>query len=137
MRTMVAQGEEARRGKRAKKRITVLIACSASGETLTLSNWEKCKPSLFQGSISMPASHILCQQKAWMTSDIFQQWPDKLNSKMKRKGCSIVSFVDKCSAHPDVVYSNVKLVLFPLNTTLLIVSYKSWYTMQDYLAGLC
>ena len=34
MRTMVAQGEEARGGKRAKERITVLIACSASGEKL-------------------------------------------------------------------------------------------------------
>ena len=32
MRTMVVQGEEARGGKRAKERITVLIACSASGE---------------------------------------------------------------------------------------------------------
>ena len=33
-RTMVAQGEEARGGKKAKERITVLIACSASGEKL-------------------------------------------------------------------------------------------------------
>ena len=70
----------------------------------------------------MSASHILSQQKAWMTSDIFQQWLDKLNSKMKREGCSILLFVDNCPAHPDVVYSNVKLVLLPPNTTLLIVS---------------
>ena len=42
----------------------------------------------------MPASHILSQQKAWMTSDIFQQWLDKLNRKRKKKGCSIVLFVD-------------------------------------------
>ena len=32
MQTMVAQGEEARGGKRVKARITVLIACSASLE---------------------------------------------------------------------------------------------------------
>ena len=34
MQTMIAQGEEARGGKRAKERITILIACSASGEKL-------------------------------------------------------------------------------------------------------
>ena len=65
----------------------------------------------------MPVSHIVCQQKAWMTSDIFQQWLDKLNSKMKREGRSVLLIVDNCPAHPDVVYSNVKLVLLPLNTT--------------------
>ena len=52
-----------------------------------------------------------------MTSDIFQQWLDKLNSKMKREGCSILFFVDNCPVHPDVMYCNVKLVLLPLNTT--------------------
>ena len=42
----------------------------------------------------MPARHILTQQKAWMTSDMFQQWLDKLNSKRKREGRSILLFVD-------------------------------------------
>ena len=117
-RTMAVQGDEARGGKKAKDRITVLIACSATGEKLkpyVIGRSEN--PRCFRG-----ASHCLpvtysANKKAWMTSHLFQQWLDKLNSKMKREGRSILLFVDNCAAHPDVVCSNVKLVFLPPNTT--------------------
>ena len=36
---------------------------------------------------------------------------------MKCECCSILLFVDNCTAHPDVLFSNVKLVFLPPNTT--------------------
>ena len=48
---------------------------------------------------------------------VFQQWLDKLNSKMKRDNRSILLFIDNCTAHPDVQFSNVRLVFLPPNTT--------------------
>lgn len=52
-----------------------------------------------------------------MTSDLFEKWLDKLNSKMISESRSILLFIDNCTAHPDVVRSNVKLVFLPPNTT--------------------
>ena len=52
-----------------------------------------------------------------MTAELFQQWLDKLNSKMKRESRSILLFVDNCTSHPDLQFSNVKLVFLPPNTT--------------------
>ena len=52
-----------------------------------------------------------------MTSDIFESWLDKINSNMAAQCRSIVLFIDNCTAHPDVVRSNVKLMFPPPNTT--------------------
>ena len=52
-----------------------------------------------------------------MTAKLFQQWLDKLNSKMRSEGHSILMLVDNCTAHPDVEFSNVQLVFLPPNTT--------------------
>ena len=52
-----------------------------------------------------------------MTADLFKLWVDKLNSKMKRDGRSIILFLDNCTSHPDVQFSNAKLVFLPPNTT--------------------
>ncbi|XP_062511839.1 tigger transposable element-derived protein 6-like [Corticium candelabrum] len=52
-----------------------------------------------------------------MTSQLFENWLNKVNIKMKSEERSILLFVDNCTAHPDVVRSNVKLVFLPPNTT--------------------
>ena len=63
----------------------------------------------------LPVSYFL-NKRAWMTAELFQQWLDKLNSKMKCEGWSILLFVDNCTSHPDLQFSNVKLVFLPPNT---------------------
>ena len=37
-----------------------------------------------------------------MTSVLFKEWLEKLNSKMKLQGRNILLFVDNCGAHPEV-----------------------------------
>ena len=76
-------------------------------------------PRCFKGLTSLaclPVSYS-SNKTAWITVDLFQQWVDKLNSKMKREGRSILLFLDNCTSHPDVQFSNAKLVFLPPNTT--------------------
>ncbi len=98
----------------------MLLACSAVGEKLTpLVIGHSAKPRCFKGLVStlcLPVTYS-SNKKAWMTSDLFQQWLDKLNGKMKTENRSILLFIDNCSAHPDVTLSNIKLVFLPPNTT--------------------
>jgi hypothetical protein len=56
-------------------------------------------------------------KKAWMTSVLFREWAEKLNSKMKAQKRNILLLVDNCSAHPTLALSNVKMMFFPPNTT--------------------
>ena len=53
-----------------------------------------------------------------MTAELFQQWLDKLNSKMKCEDRSILLLVDNYTAHPDAQFSNVKLVFLPREAAL-------------------
>ena len=49
-----------------------------------------------------------------MTSEVFQEWIQKLDRMLFDKARNIVVLVDNCHAHPDVSYlTNVKLVLLP------------------------
>ena len=52
-----------------------------------------------------------------MTGQLFKQWLDKVNNRMIQQHRSILLFIDNCSAHPDVICSNIKLVFLPPNTT--------------------
>ena len=66
----------------------------------------------------MPPCLLLLKQESVDDSGVvFQQWLDKLNSKMKRDNRSILLFIDNCTAHPDVQFSNVRLLFLPPNTT--------------------
>ena len=114
-----AKGEQAKGGKKAKERVSVL-ACSATGEKLKpLVIGRSAKPRCFKELVSracLPVDYS-SNRRAWMTSKLFEEWLDKLNQSMQQKGRSILLLVDNCSAHPDVHRSNVKLVFLPPNTT--------------------
>ena len=117
-RSMVAKGEEAKGGKNSKERITALLACSAMGEKLTpLVVGRSANPRCFRGVTACLPVTYASTKKAWMTSQLFQTWLNTVNTKMKSEDRSILLFVDNCSAHPDVVRSNVKLIFLPPNTT--------------------
>lgn len=115
-----AKGEQANGGKKSKDRVSVLLACSATGEKLTpVVIGRSAKPRCFRGlatTACLPVDYK-SNKRAWMTSKLFEEWLDKLNQSMQRQGRSILLFVDNCSAHPDVLRSNVKLVFLPPNTT--------------------
>ena len=119
-RSLTVKGDDCRGGKKSKDRISVLLACSAVGEKLTpFVIGHSARPRCFKGlasTLCLPVTHS-SNKKAWMTGDLFQQWLDKLNSKMKAESRSILLFIDNCSAHPDVTRSNIKLVFLPPNTT--------------------
>jgi hypothetical protein len=118
-RTLAIKGDPAKGTKTAKDRITVLLACSAAGEKLTPLVIGKSKnPRCFQGKDkgTLPVQYRW-NKKAWMTSDIFSEWLDRLNSNMKNKKRHILLFLDNCGAHPDQQRSNIKVVFLPPNTT--------------------
>ena len=119
-RSLAIKGEEAKGGKKSKERVTVLLACSAIGEKLTpLVIGHSTNPRCFRAlgrSPNLPVTYT-SNRRAWMTSELFKVWLEKLSNKMKSEGRSILLFIDNCSAHPDVVSSNVKLIFLPPNTT--------------------
>ena len=117
---MSVKGEEAKGERKSKERITVLLACSSEGEKLRpFVIGHSANPRCFKGLASLACLPVtyFSNKKAWITAELFQQWLDKLNSKMKCEGRSILLLVDNCFAHSDIQFSNVKLVFFPPNTT--------------------
>lgn len=118
-RSLVKKGESCKGGKKSKNRITVLLACSATGEKLKpVVIGHSSNPRCFRGldRHCIPATYF-ANKKAWMTGDIFRQWLHQLNNSMVHQGRHILMFVDNCSAHPDVQLSHVKLTFLPPNTT--------------------
>ena len=118
-RSMVVRGDPRKGIKTSKERVTVLLTCSATGEKLKpLLIGKSLKPRCFKGidKAALPVTYC-ANRKAWMTSVLFKEWLDKLNSKMKMQGRNILLFVDNCGAHPEVKLTNVKMVFLPPNTT--------------------
>ena len=117
--SMVKKGESCKGTKLAKDRVTVLCACSATGEKLkplVIGHAEN--PRCFKSinKLNLPA-HYRWNRKSWMTATLFEEWLLKLNNKMKAQKRKILLFVDNCAAHPKMEMSNVKLNSFHPNTT--------------------
>ena len=55
--------------------------------------------------------------KLWVTGELFKSWLKRLNHKMRMQDRKILLFIDNCSAHPHLDFSNIKLAFFPHNTT--------------------
>ena len=118
-RSMVLHDDPRKGIKTSKERITVLLACSAAGhklKPLVIGNADN--PRCFRGTdkASLPVTYR-ANRKAWMTSILFQEWLERINSAMKLQRREILMFVDNCSAHPATELSNIKLVFLPPNTT--------------------
>ncbi len=118
-RSMVLKGHSCHGGKRAKDRITVLLACSATGEKLRpLVIGKANNPRCFKGydKHQLPVMYF-ADRKAWMTSELFTKWLCQLNNQMQRQKRNVLLMIDNCGAHPDITMSNVKLAFLPPNTT--------------------
>ena len=118
--TLAASGDGAKGTKVSKDRLTILFACSATGEKL--------QPLLIGKSANPRALKnvqrnrlgvtYVANKKAWMTSAIFTDWLHKINADMKRKRRHILLFLDNATSHPpDLTLSNIKLCYLPPNTT--------------------
>ena len=100
--SMIVKGDQASGGKKSKDRISVLLACSAAGEKLKpFVIGRSARPRCFRGLTSPLCLPVMYEsnRKAWMTSNLFKQWLDKLNNKMITQRRSILLFVDNCAAN--------------------------------------
>ncbi|CAG2249892.1 unnamed protein product [Mytilus edulis] len=118
--TLGQKGEACKGGKLAKERITVMLACSSTGEKLPpLVIGKAKKPRCFK-NINVNNLPVIWQssKKAWMTTYIFTEWIQQINKKMKSKKRKILLFLDNATSHSDsVTLSNVTIKFFPPNTT--------------------
>lgn len=117
--SLVLKGDKCNGSKYSKERLTVLLACSAEGEKLTPLVIGKSKnPRCFgkRNHASLGVEYTF-NGKAWMTRDIFTDWLKRLNNKMLSRKRKILLLLDNCRAHPNVSYSNLKLIFLPPNTS--------------------
>lgn len=105
-----------------KSRITVLFGVSAAGEKLIpLIIGKYKKPRCFKGVDVKKLPVIYESNKtAWMTAEIFTRYLTRINNDFKRNNRNILMLLDNCGAHPNLEFSNIKLLFLPPNTTSLI-----------------
>ena len=120
--TLTFKGVEAPGSKIAKDRMTLLLACNMDGsekiDPLTIGKSKN--PRCFKNVKTLPVDYK-ANKNAWMTADIWKEWLQHIDNKMRSKGRRIVMLCDNCAAHAnDVKLTNVKLVFLPPNTTSLI-----------------
>lgn len=116
---MISEGEDSTAVEVSKEHITVLLAASFTGEKIKpLIIGKSAKPrSFLSHDISSLGVDYFNNKKAWMTIQIFTQWANKLNNKMKTLERKVLIFMDDCSAHPTLTLSNIKFVMLPTNNT--------------------
>jgi len=118
--TLAPKGEACKGGKLAKERITVMLACSSTGEKLKPLVIGKAKQPRCFKNINIYNLPVFWQsnKKAWMTAYIFTEWITKINKLMKLKKRKVLLFLDNATSHAEpLVLSNVTLKFLPPNTT--------------------
>ena len=115
------------RGKKSKYRLTLLLACSATGHKLKpLAIGHSKKPRCFKGKDLNSVKVIYrYNTKAWMTSELFCEWLDIVNNQMRNVKRKILLIIDNCAARPHVERNNIKLVFLPPNTTAKLQPYDA------------
>lgn len=105
---------------RSKKRVTLLLGASLTGEKLpplVIGQFEK--PRCFKGVNNLPVKYNF-SKKAWMNTSIFNNYMSDLNNYFKKKNKNILMFLDNASCHVNIQYSNIKLMFLPKNTTSIL-----------------
>lgn len=117
--THAFKGEVCTGTKKSKERVTVLVCANMMGTEkcplLTIGKYKQ--PRCFRGVLLLPTEYK-ANPNAWMTSQIFEAWLQKWNSKLARCGRKIALFVDNCTAHPRIQNLEfIELIFLPPNTT--------------------
>jgi hypothetical protein len=107
--------------KKIKKRLTVAVTSNADGSTKL--------PLLFVGTARQPrcfggksADELGIQYvnaaKGWMNTELFTNWIERFNERMKSEGRHVLLLLDNVSSHRVTVpLSNVSVHMLPPNTT--------------------
>ncbi|GFX59468.1 tigger transposable element-derived protein 6 [Trichonephila clavipes] len=117
--TFTFKKEKCYGGRHSKERLTILLAVNMDGsEKITPLVIEKsAKPPCFKGINSFPTKYR-SNKKAWMASELFNEWLVQLNSDMKREKRHNLLFLENCTVHNNAPpLSNVKLQFSPPNST--------------------
>ncbi|XP_008570816.1 PREDICTED: tigger transposable element-derived protein 4 [Galeopterus variegatus] len=113
--TFAFKGETCSIGKLCKDRITLVVGTNMDGsEKLPLLIIGKNRnPHCFKGIKSLPV-YYEANRMAWMTSDVFEQWMQKLDEKFQAQQRRVVIFVESLPAHPEVKnLKSIELAFFP------------------------
>lgn len=119
--TLTFKNDQRKGAKKPKERITVLFACSMTGEKRKMLVIGKSQnPRCFKGMTSLPVSYE-ANKSAWMTSVLFKKWLAEWDKELRGQNKRILLLVDNCSAHPqNVELTNIEVAFFPPNTTALL-----------------
>ncbi|CAC5416811.1 Tigger transposable element-derived protein 4 [Mytilus coruscus] len=114
--TLELKGVDCSGGKRSKERLTVKVCINMSGsakvEILVIG--KSVNPRCFKNVKTLPTQYE-ANKKAWMTSEIFSNWLNKLDKKFLLQQRKVAMIVDNCPAHPHVKgLKSIKLVFLPL-----------------------
>ena len=122
--TLADMKKECRGGKMAKERLTIAFFVNAAGEKEPpVIIGKSASPRYFKGLRDKANPHGLpyfSNPKAWMNTEIMHAILAKLNRKMVRQGRQILLLLDNVSSHsPHLkdLFSNIKVVFLPKNTT--------------------
>src|SRR5688572_19682577 len=99
--SLVAKGDECKGIKLSKDRLTIVLACSATGEKLAPMVIGKFKkPQCFQ-NINIPSLGCMYRNssKAWMTNWLFNHWLMQLNQHFKWQNRKVLLLVDNAPVH--------------------------------------
>jgi hypothetical protein len=120
-RSFIENGETCKGGgKKSKERMTVLLRCNARGAKLKpLIIRNAARPRAFKMNyVKLDDLLVIWRyNKAWMTSEIFSEWLNEVNRKMKRDNKKIMLFVGNVTIHVDLNLSNVAVRFLPPNLT--------------------
>lgn len=110
---------ELRGFKQSKERVSIMMCASMTGEKCTplligKAGNPRCFKNIDPKQLPVTYRH---NKKAWMTRDLFTEWLNKFNAKMKRERRKVLLFLDNASSHPNSKLSNVQLAFLPPNTT--------------------
>ena len=117
--THAFRGELCTGVRRSKERVTVLVCANMTGTEkcplLTIGKYKR--PRCFRGVALLPTDYE-ANPNAWMSSQIFEAWLQKWNSRLARSGRKVALFLDNCTAHPNLTnLDHIELVFLPPNTT--------------------
>ena len=98
----MVKGSDCAGGKKSKEHLTVALCVNASGEIeKPLVIGKSLKPRCFK-NVNTKKLPVLwtANRKAWMTSDIFQEWLKKFNVKMQKKKRHVLLLLDNAPCYP-------------------------------------
>lgn len=115
-RSIVAKGDSGSGTKIPKERVTLLVCANASG-TKKLRLWMVGKSENPRGMMKEKPMIYKANKKAWMTSEIFEQFTKELD---KTCSCDTALILDNASVHgiaSNLDLKHLKIIFLPPNTT--------------------